>query len=274
MKSRLTPQNAARTGLKRLSPAILTCSLALLCGAGVLQAQTPDPISHLTFNEGAGTVAHDSAGTHNATLLGAAGWTTGKVGPHALSLPGTPGSYADISADVVDTTRSLTVAAWVKLNTIPGYQTFVSEDSGFQSALFLQKRGDTNTLTFTMPTGAASGAGTAVYADSGITPVAGTWYHLAGVYDASARSLSVYVNGVLCGQVFTASPSPANGHTGIGHGQFANGYVDWVNGAVDDVRFYASPLTAPDILASRSAAACPVSSPPAPPPLSTPSSTV
>jgi hypothetical protein len=46
----------------------------------------------------------------------------------------------------------------------------------------------------------------------------------------------------------TSVPSPANGHT-IGHGQYANGYVDWVNGAIDDVRLYQAALSPDDILA-------------------------
>lgn len=128
-------------------------------------------------------------------------------------------------------------------------QTFVSEDSGFQATFFLQKRGDTNTFTFTQPFGAAGGPGVAVYADSGITPTVGTWYHVTGAYDATQQSASIYVNGVLAGQVFSVSPSPANGHTGIGHGQYNNSYVDWVNGAIDDVRLYQAALTPDQILA-------------------------
>jgi len=130
-----------------------------------------------------------------------------------------------------------------------GYQTLVSEDSGFQATFFLQKRGNTNTFTFTIPFGAAGGPGVAVYADSGVTPTIGTWYHLAGVYDATRQSASIYVNGVLAAEVYSVSPSPANGHTGIGRGQYNNSYVDWVNGAIDDVRLYQSALTPDEILA-------------------------
>lgn len=225
----------------------LAFAIALM--TGTLRAQLPNPVCYIPFDEGTGTIAHDVAGTHNATLMGGAGWTTGIVGAYALSLPGTVNSYADIPSDVVDTTQSFTVCAWVNLNTTAGYQTFVSEDSGYQSAFFLQKRADSGTFTFTMPIGGATGPGTALYADSGIAPATGTWYHVAGVYDATAQSLSVYVNGVLAGQAFSVAPSPANGHTGIGHSQYANGYVDWVNGAIDDVRFYSSALSAADILA-------------------------
>jgi len=214
-----------------------------------MRAQLPNPVCYIPFDEGTGSIAHDVAGTNNATLIGAAGWITGIVGPYALSLPGANGSYADIPADVANTTQSFTVCAWVNLSSTSGFQTFVSEDSGYQSAFFLQKRADSGTFAFTMPINGANGPGTALYADSGISPTAGTWYHVTGVYDATAQSLSVYVNGVLSGQAFSAAPSPANGHTGIGHGQYNHGYVDWVNGAIDDVRFYNSALSAADILA-------------------------
>ena len=124
-------------------PFFLALALCLTT-ATALRAQLPNPAAYLTFDEGAGTVAHDSSGNNNnATLFGAAGWTTGLVGPFALSLPGfpigfPPGSYAEIPGDVLDTTKSYTVAAWVKLNNVNGYQTFVSEDGDFQSAFFLQ----------------------------------------------------------------------------------------------------------------------------------------
>ena len=248
MRTRISLPSAIRTHVRPFS--LVAPAFILLTTAAVLQAQTPNPLAYLKFDEGSGTIAHDSSGNGNdASLLGGAGWTTGLVGPGALSLTGAVGSYADIPRDVVDTTKSFTVAAWVKLNSLGGFQTFVSEDSGFQATFFLQKRGDTNTFTFTQPFGAAGGPGVAVYADSGITPTLGTWYHVVGVYDATQQSASIYVNGVLAGQVYSVSPSPANGHTGIGHGQYNNNYVDWVNGAIDDVRLYQAALTPDQILA-------------------------
>jgi alpha-L-arabinofuranosidase len=233
----------------RMRSALALTLAVLATGVVALRAQSVPPAAYLTFDEGTGTVAYDSSGNGNdATLLGDAGWTPGIVGPFALSLPGTQGSYADIPAVVVDTTQSFTVAAWVRLNSVGGFQTFVSEDSGYQSAFFLQKRGNTNTFTFTLPFNGTNGPGTAVFADSGIVPAVGRWYHVAGVYDAAAHSASIYVNGALADSNFAVFSSPANGNTGIGHGQYANGYVDWVDGAIDDVRLYAAALSAADVL--------------------------
>jgi alpha-L-arabinofuranosidase len=208
-------------------------------------AQLPNPDCYLTFDEGNGTMAHDFSGhDHTATLFGGAGWTTGLVGPFALSVPGfAAGTYAEIPGDVIDTTKSYTVAAWVKLNSIGGYQTFVSEDGDGQSAFFLQLRGDsTHQFSFTI-----------LYdfftlPESGFTPVAGVWYHLAGVYDAVGQTASLYVNGVLADQIFNVAPRAASGNTGIGRGWFNNSRVDFNNAAIDDVRFYASALSSAQIL--------------------------
>ncbi|HET9379140.1 MAG TPA: LamG-like jellyroll fold domain-containing protein [Chthoniobacterales bacterium] len=209
---------------------------------GALHAQTPEPVTYLTFDEGSGTYAADSVGDHPATLLGGAGWTTGIAGPHALSLPGVPGAYADIAAPVLDTTKSFTVAAWVKLNNTNGYQTFVSEDTSVQAAFFLQLRGDSHQFSFTVPYDFF------VLPQSGFTPVAGQWYHLAGVYDAVAHSATLYVNGLLADQIFFVNPAAATGHSSVGRGQFGGNPVDFVNGAIDDVRFYQAALTGSQIL--------------------------
>src|SRR5258708_2614061 len=146
-------------------------------------------------------------------------------------------------------TASPPVSAWAKLKSLGVFQTFVSEASGFQATFFLQKRGDPNPFPFTQPFGAAAGAGTAVYADSGITPTVGTWYHVVGVYDATQQSASIYVNGVLAGHAYSLSPTPAHRPTGTGPAQSNNTYVDWVNAAIDDVRLYQAVLTPDQILA-------------------------
>jgi hypothetical protein len=175
-----------RTLIRRPSRLALTFA-ALITSAVTICAQ-PTPVGYLPCDEGTGNVAHDVIGHHDATLFGASGWEAGLVGPFALSFPGSPvgfppGSYAEIpSGDVLDTTQSYTVAAWVKLKDLNGYQTFVSEDGNFESAFFLQLRGDSHQFSFTVPYGFF------ILCQSGFTPVVNQWYHLAGVYDAIAQS--------------------------------------------------------------------------------------
>jgi alpha-L-arabinofuranosidase len=200
-------------------------------------------VAYLTFDEGTGTAANDSTGNgHAATLFGGTGWTAGLVGASALALPGTAGSYAEVPTAVVDTTRSFTVAAWVKVGRIGGYQTFVSEDGDSQSSFFLQLRGDSNQFSFTVPYDFF------VLPQSGFTPEVGRWYHLAGVYDAAAKSASLYVDGVLADTVYAVVAGPATGLTAVGRGKFGGNKVDFATGAVDDVRLYQSVLAGRDVL--------------------------
>jgi hypothetical protein len=115
---------------------VLMVPMSAACSPEKHAADPGSPTAaYLTFDEGGGTIAADSSGNgHAATLLGGATWNAGLVGSSSLSLPGTAGSFAEIPTAVVDTSQSFTVAAWVKLAGLTGYQTFVSEDGEGQSA--------------------------------------------------------------------------------------------------------------------------------------------
>src|SRR5258707_1256221 len=96
-------------------------------------------VGYWKFDEGSGTTASDASGDgYTGTLQSGAGWATGQIGSHALSLNGSNTSYVDIPNTVVDTTQSFSVAAWVKLNSTRGKQTFVSLDGNLVSAFSLQ----------------------------------------------------------------------------------------------------------------------------------------
>jgi len=62
------------------------------------------------------------------------------------------------------------------------------------------------------------------------------------------RLASLFVNGVLADTVHNVVAGPATGPTGIGRGKFAGNRVDFVNGAIDDVRLFQTPLKAADLL--------------------------
>ena len=177
-----------------------------------------------------------------------AGWTEGIVGPHALLLTGAGGVEAPKPA--VDTTKSYTVTAWIKLSSLDGYQTFVSIDGVHNSGFFLQLRGDTGKMTLSvLPRDSSADSGKAAVASMTDKPALNTWYHIAGVYDAAAQTLSFYLNGSLQQTVPFSSPFLAGGKTAIGRGFFNGAPTDFVHGAIDDVRFYQSALPADAILA-------------------------
>ena len=176
-----------------------------------------------------------------------AGWTTGVVGPHALLLSGAGG--AESPKPVLDTTKSYTVAAWAKFSTLDGFQTLVGIEGVHVSGFFLQLRGDSGKLTLSAVERDTDAPGATAIASAAGKPALNTWYHVAGVYDASAQTLTLYLNGVLQQTVPYTTAFHANGKTIIGRGFFNAGPTDYMHGALDDVRFYQSALSASDIAA-------------------------
>jgi Domain of unknown function (DUF5127)/Domain of unknown function (DUF4965)/Domain of unknown function (DUF1793)/Concanavalin A-like lectin/glucanases superfamily/Domain of unknown function (DUF4964) len=198
------------------------------------------------FNENTGTTSVDGSGNgHTATLTGSAGWTTGRLGASALNLNGST-AYADIPAAIVDTTQSYAVAAWVKMNSTGNWATVAGIDGASVSGFFLQYSGIDNRFAFSaLASDSTSASVTRALATS--APVAGVWYHVVGMYDASAHTLSLYVNGKLQSIRSFTSAWRASGHTSIGRGFYGGGNVDFFPGVIDEVHFYKRVLTQAEI---------------------------
>lgn len=198
------------------------------------------------FEEGTGTTAADSTGHDNtATLRPGAGWTTGKVNTKALSLTGTSDSWASAPTPVVDTTGSLTIAAWVKLDALSGAQGIAGLEGTKVPPFVLQRRND-GSFAFTSWRGDAitNPSASVVSTDK---PTTGVWYHVAGVYDSTANTIELYVNGVSQGTTPLPSSFKATGSTIIGRNLSDGLATDFFKGALDDVRFFDRPLTSADV---------------------------
>ncbi|WP_405524734.1 alpha-L-arabinofuranosidase [Streptomyces canus] len=204
----------------------------------------PAAAAHWSFDEGSGTTAADASGNaHTATLQGAAGWDTGKVGAHSLSL--TAGGNATASGPVVDTSTAFSVSAWVNLAQLGGYQTAVSIDGTVVSAFYLGLRDDTGTFAFArLASDATQGAAVAAAASA---PTAGTWTHLVGVSDATEGVTRLYVNGVLEGETAYTAGWAGTGATAIGRALYGGGQVDQWHGLIDDVQLFPTALTSDQV---------------------------
>ena len=211
----------------------------------------PSPSGYWKFDEGGGTVVQDYSGNdYKGTLEGHATWSApGKVGPYALSLDGTSGTYVDIPYTVVDTTKSYTFAAWVLLtnNSTGNSYTAISIDGNQISGEYL---GFSNYYFCLRTTSADSTSPNNWYtACTSYTPNINQWYHLAGVYDATAKTLSLYVNGSLVQSTAYPSAWKASGHTIIGRDKWSTNPVQFWPGLIDDVHIYQAALSASDIQA-------------------------
>ena len=214
------------------------------------------PAAHWTFDEGTGTIAADSSGNgHNATLGAGVSWTAGNVGLHAIHLTGTSNGVVTATGPVVNTAGSFTASAWVNLASLSGYQTVVSIAGTTVAGFFLQLRGDTGTFAFSRLPSDANGPAT--YVSAPTAPVTGTWYHIVGVDDASAGTLTLYVDGQSVGSTPYTAGWQAHGNTLIGHGFYGGGQVDFVNGSIDDVELFSSALSAAQVAALDQPAAYP-----------------
>jgi len=219
--------------------------------AGSKPTPTPPPgtpglggVGHWTFDEGQGTVAHDTAGRHDLTLANGASWSPGKSGS-AVQLNGST-QYATSTGTVLPTEgRNYSVSAWVKLDRKPNgtFQTVVSEDGDTTSAFFLQYSGADDRWAFSF-------ASTRALANTVGSPQVGRWYHLTGVRDVTTSTLRIYVDGQPSGSASVlGNPDTATGNLLVGRGEFGGKPVDYLAGAVDDVKAFDRALSAQDVAA-------------------------
>ena len=160
---------------------------------------TPTPpvglVAAYNFNEGSGTTVTDASG-HGITgnIIGAT-WTSGGRYGNALSFNGSS-SYVDLgNPALLQITGSTTWSAWVKAAANPANdgQIIAKSNSSFGSQFKTSR--DTGPHTFGV---AVSGNANASAQRYGTTVRSlNVWYHVAGVYNAAARTLDIYVNGVL-----------------------------------------------------------------------------
>jgi alpha-N-arabinofuranosidase len=88
----------------------------------------------------------------------------------------------------------------------------------------------------------------AIASDSAVIPQPDEWYQLTGVQNATAHSISLYVNGALASTVRVPATWSAGGDVAVGRSLDDGAHDDFVHGAIDDVRAYATPL-APSAIA-------------------------
>jgi len=206
-------------------------------------------VGHWTFDEGNGFVADDSSGNGRTGTIGGPSWSwiPGRFGS-ALHFAG--GDQVTVPG-LPQATESYSVAAWVF----------------FASSELVGPSSIANVLNTETPAG-----GWALYATlypSGYTGYAfrywvgppleyemsspapcnclilDTWVHLAAVLDATASSLSLYVNGALEHQVnTTAAITPGATTLDIGRAQ-APGFM--LTGAIDDVAIYDRALVPEEV---------------------------
>ncbi|EPY92049.1 LamG-like jellyroll fold domain-containing protein [Streptomyces noursei] len=202
--------------------------------------------SRMTLDEGVGS-GRVSGGVPEEFVAELAGGAelgaAGKVGS-ALKLNGTS-AYAATAGPVVDTTKSFSVSAWVKLDNKDRNHTFLSQAGDRASGLQLYYSKDLDKWVFNRHASDTDST-TIVRAVSKDVAQAGVWTHLTGSYDAEKQSLSLFVNGQLQQSTAFTTPWRANGGFQIGRVHYRGGWQENMAGVVDDVRLVQSAATPAD----------------------------
>jgi fibronectin type 3 domain-containing protein len=198
------------------------------------------------FNEGTGSTVTDLSGNNlNGTLVGAKWTTQGKYG-NALSFNGST-DYVDLgNPTALQLTGSMTIEAWVKSAANPADDGQIVAKSNDSAGWQFKTSPDTGPHTFGV--GVSPGSGSRVQRYSAARSL-NTWYHVAGVYNATARTLDIYVNGTLNNVTLsgTVPASQGNANVNVNIGRRAGGSGYYFNGIIDEIRIYNRSLSQSEI---------------------------
>ncbi|MFJ5922609.1 LamG domain-containing protein [Kitasatospora sp. NPDC092948] len=183
------------------------------------------------------------------TLGGSAsvGSTAGHTGP-TLVLHGFADGWADSGSPVVDTSRSFTVSAVVRNNAPTGGRAVVSQGSDSYYSFYLGRDdwGTHNQWVFKVQTAAGAQDNTTYQAFSTAAGAAttGRWTLLTGVYDAGAKKITLYVDGVLQQTTAVQGVWQTTGGLQLGRVRYKNTWSDFWDGAISDVQVWNQALPA------------------------------
>jgi hypothetical protein len=203
------------------------------------------------FNEGSGVSAADSSGQGNTgTLTNGPVWVVGKTG-QGLSFDGSNDYVSLGNPNAVRFTGSHSLAAWVKSNSVSD-QDIISKgtDQSNGYSYIMNANTDLGSNLFVCVVSPDGTAATLAARYSAAADNVGNWYHVACIYNSSAQTLDIYVNGVLSNGtlVGTVPSSIFNTTDEADIGQRSNGIGRW-DGLIDDARMYNRVLTAQEVYA-------------------------
>lgn len=204
--------------------------------AGSYNQPTKGPTGRWLMDEGTGTTAADAAASINPLTqsTGTLAWAAGNSG-QAISLDGSAstGSMASASS-AVSTTQSFTIGAWVYPTGNSGTLAIAGQ-SGTSIAGFSLEL-SSNRFQFVRASNDASPPTSYYRAQGPVGPALNTWHFVAGVYDATAGSMTIYVDGNT-GNSITSVPAlwSATGSLLVGRSLYSGAPANPFAGRIDDV---------------------------------------
>jgi hypothetical protein len=227
----------------------LLFAIALLwscLGAPSAKAADQSLVGHWKLDEGTGVIAQDSSPfAAPGQLINGPQWVRGTLG-NALSFDGVA-DYVDVgNPDHLHLISNMTIALWVYADRLSTEtDVLITKNGGFGDVgwhLYIEggfpamKIGHPNPFSKTSTRTAS------------LKLSLGRWYHIAGVYNASARTMDMYVDGVLSNGLFngTVPPSQRNSGQNINIARRSNERRHF-RGMLDDIRIYSRALSAQEL---------------------------
>jgi hypothetical protein len=195
-------------------------------------------VGYWNLNEGSGSIAYDSAGNCNGTIVRGK-YVEGKYG-QGLYLNGSAYMSADSTAFQIS--NQFTIQLWVQINAhTAGYQGILTKNNEYM--LRFENLAEGSHFEFFVYVN-----GKWREASGSFVPVPGQYYLLTGVFDNTlpANNLKLYVNGNLTDK--STSSGDISGTTNpLQVGRWDAG--SYLNGTVDEIRFYNRALNNSEIAA-------------------------
>ncbi|QNN25419.1 PEP-CTERM sorting domain-containing protein [Planctomycetales bacterium ZRK34] len=200
-------------------------------------------IAEYHFDEGSGTTAADSAGSADATLVGAT-WTTDRFGNVGQAVQ--TGYNAWVNPPNTLKAEQMTLAGWIYIDSYNSTPCPIfSAERGLGTSGFAYRLQVDGTGHLVMEAVGPTTTSPAHTATSNQTLALGQWYHVAGTYDGYKSK--VYIDGVFDGESVTFASYNAISTSSIipvGIGHLENWSVQWFYGRLDELQVYDQAMAA------------------------------
>ncbi|MDX2528249.1 LamG-like jellyroll fold domain-containing protein [Streptomyces europaeiscabiei] len=199
----------------------------------------------------AGEAARDDRGRRGLVTHDAEGQPLeNAVTDKGLVLNGTSG-YASTGGQVLETRSSYTVAAWVRVDPQANRTLTVLSQSPTNSpwtqkySPFYLSYGAGGDNTWSMRVLSTEPAYHEIRSKQ--PSPRGVWTHVAGVHDATSKTITLYVNGVLQGSTDAGPAWDADGPLQIGRVLHADVHKDFMHGSIDEPVVWQRALTPKEV---------------------------
>jgi hypothetical protein len=159
-------------------------------------------------------------------------------------------SIDDAAQTGLDVARSLTLVGWMMPEQVDRWQVLASKcEAGANNCAYRLDLRPGDTIGFFVSADGAVGSEYLLEANPSFSLSPGTWYHVVGVFDADARTLSVYLDGELIASRSVSYDSVYNSTAPFTLGAASEGgqATDYFDGRLDGWQVYSRALSESEI---------------------------